>query len=157
MIPVYKKVLEMESVALQKLEKDKKALEKIRKVLYQDENFIIEKLIEYLKRETGNEYFKYSVTDIDGNIAELIIKKNSDIFNENINNKDFLNFNSEELIDKRMFDNKDEIIILDLNVDENLINLGYLCESLDYHFLSYSDTLKSNLATFVNYVINKNL
>ena len=75
----------------------------------------------------------------------------------NIKGKEFLNFNAEELIDSRMFDNEDEIIITDLNFDENLLNLGYLCDSLSYNFLSYSDAIKDKLSIFVNYVINKNI
>ena len=52
---------------------------------------------------------------------------------------------------------KDEIIIADLNCDGNLLNLGYICDSLSYNFLSYSDEIKDKLATFANYVINKYL
>ena len=68
-----------------------------------------------------------------------------------------IEFNVEELIDSRMFDNKDEIIIVDLNFEENLLNLSYLCDSLNYNFLSYSDEIKDKLTTFINYVINKNI
>ena len=67
-----------------------------------------------------------------------------------------MNFNAEELIDSRMFDNKDEIIITDLSFDEKLLNLGYLCECLNYNYLSYSDEVKGKLSEFVDYVINKN-
>ena len=56
-----------------------------------------------------------------------------------------------------MFDNKDEIIITDLNFDENLINLGYLCDSLNYDFLSYSNIIKEKLSIFIDYVINKQI
>ena len=42
----YKKILEMESVVLLKLQQDKKALEKIRNKLYWDKSFIVEKLIQ---------------------------------------------------------------------------------------------------------------
>lgn len=157
MIEAYKKVLEMESVALLKLEQDKKALEKIRKVLYQKKYFIMDKLITYLKRELNVEYFAYKIIDIDGNIADLIVKRDSKIFQDNISNKVNINFNVEELIDSRMFDNKDEIIIMDLNFDENLLNLGYLCDSLNYQFLSYSKEVIDKLSTFINYVINKNI
>ena len=68
-----------------------------------------------------------------------------------------MSFNAEELIDSRMFDNEDEIIITDLNSDENLLNLGYLCDSLSYNYLSYSKAIKDTLSTFVDYVINKNI
>ena len=157
MIQSYKKILEMESVTSLKLEQDKKALEKIRKILYQDKDFIVSKLIKYLKKELDIDYFKYKVVDIDGNIADIIVKKNSKIFEDNIKDKEFLNFNVEELIDNRMFDNKDEIIILDLNFDENLLNLGYVCDSLNYNFLSYSNSIKEKLTEFIDYVINKNI
>ena len=40
MIQAYKKVLEMESVAELKLEKDRQALEKARNILYQQKYFI---------------------------------------------------------------------------------------------------------------------
>lgn len=157
MIQSYQKVLEMESVATLKLEQDRKALEKIRKILYQEKSFIIDKLITYLKRELNIDYYKYKIIDIDDNIADILVKKDSQIFKDNIDGKEYLNFNAEELIDRRMFDNEDEIIIIDLNFDENLLNLGYLCDSLSYNFLSYSDVIKDKLSTFVNYVINKNI
>ena len=157
MIQSYQKLLEMESVAELKLEQHKKALDRIRKTLYQDKNFIIDRLIMYLNKELDVDYHKYKIVDLDGNIVDIIVKKDSKIFKENIEGKEFLNFNAEELIDSRMFDNKDEIIIIDLNFDENLLNLGYLCDSLSYNFLSYSDTIKDKLSTFVNYVINKNI
>lgn len=157
MIQSYQKILEMESVATLKLEQDRRALDKIRKILYQEKGFIIDRLITYLKRELDIDYFKYKIIDIDGNIVDILVRKDSNIFKDNIDGKDFLNFNAEELIDSRMFDNKDEIIITDLNFDENLLNLGYLCDSLNYNYLSYSDDIKDKLSTFVNYVINKNI
>lgn len=157
MIQSYKKVLEMESVASLKLEQDKKALEKIRKVLYQEKYFIVDRLVTYLERELNIEYFSYKIVDIDGNIADILVKKGSKIFQENIEGKEYINFNVEELIDRRMFENKDEIIITDLNFDENLLNLGYICDSLNYRFLSDSDEIIEKLSTFVNYVINKNI
>ena len=43
MVESYKKVLEMESVTLLKLEQDKKALNCIRKILYQNKKYITEK------------------------------------------------------------------------------------------------------------------
>ena len=156
-IESYKKVLEMESIAELKLEQDKKALQKVRNVLYQEKEFLIDKLIAYLKKELDRDYFKYKVVDMDNNIADIIVKKDSNIFKKNIEDKDFLNFNVEELIDIRMFNNEDEIIIVDLNFDENLINLAYLCDSLNYNYLSYSDDIKNRLSIFVDYVINKKI
>lgn len=155
MVESYKKILEMESVVTLKLEQDKKALERIRNILYQNKDFILDRLIVYLKRELDLDYFKYKVVDMDNNIADILVKKDSDIFKKEIQGKEFVNFNVEELIDSRMFDNKDEIIILDINFDDKLLNLGYICDSLDYNFLSYSDRLKDKLSIFVNYVLNK--
>ena len=153
----YKKMLEMESVAESKLEEDKKNLEEIRKVLYQDKNFILDKLVIYLKRELNIDYYKYKIKDIDNNIADIFVKSDSKIFKQNIEGKEYLDFNVEELNDSRLFDNKDEIIIIDINFDENLLDLGYICDSLNYNFLSYSDTIRDKLSTFVNYVINKKI
>ena len=157
MIQSYQKVLEMESVAELKLEQDRKILEKVRKILYQKKYFIINRLIIYLKNELNIDYFKYKIVDIDGNIADILVSKESEIFKKYIKKKDFLNFNVEELIDRRVFDNKNEIIILDLNFDESLLNLGYMCDTLDYEYLSYSDIIKHKLSIFINYVINKNI
>lgn len=157
MIQSYQKILEMESVALLKLEQDRRALDKIRKILYQEKNFIIDKLITYLKRELNIDYFKYKIIDIDDNIVDILVKKDSKIYKNNIEGKNRLNFNAEELIDSRMFNNKDEIIITDLNFDENILNLGYLCDSLNYNYLSYSEEMKEKLSIFINYVISKNI
>lgn len=153
----YKKMLEMESVAESKLEEDKKNLEEIRKVLYQDKNFILDKLVIYLKREFNIDYYKYKIKDIDNNIADILVKSDSKIFKQKIEGKEYLDFNVEELIDSRLFDNEDEIIIIDINFDENLLDLGYICDSLNYNFLSYSDTIRDRLSTFINYVINKKI
>lgn len=157
MIQSYQKVLEMESVASLKLEEDKRALEKVRKILYQEKDFIIDRLIIYLKRELNIDYFKYKIIDIEGNIADIIVKKNSEIFKNKIEGKEEINFNIEELLDSRMFDNNDEIIIIDLNFDEKILNLSYLCDSLTYNYLSYSEQIKDKLSTFINYVIDKNI
>lgn len=157
MIQSYQELLKMESVASLKLEQDRKALNKIRKILYQEKDFIIDKLITYLKIELDIDYYKYKIIDLDNNIADILVKKDSQIFRDNIDEKDFLNFNAEELIDSRMFDNKDEIIIVDLNSEENLLNLSYLCDSLNYNYLSYSEAIKDKLSTFINYVINKSI
>ena len=110
-----------------------------------------------MKRELNIDYFKYKIVDIDGNVADVIVKKDSELFRNNVEEQDYLKFNVEELIDKRMFDNDDEIIITDFNFDEKLLNLGYLCDSLNYNYLSYSDKIKEKLSTFVDYVINKNI
>ena len=157
MIESYKKVLEMESVVELKIEQDKKALEKIRKILYQDKDFILDKLISYLEQELNISYFKYKIIDIDNNVIDILVKENSKIYKVNIEGKEFINFNGEELIDNRIFNNEDEIIIVDIKFDIELLNLGYLCDSLNYNFLSYSESIKEKLSTFIDYVINKNI
>ena len=93
MIQSYQKLLEMESIASLKLEQDRKALDKIRRILYQEKDFIIDRLIIYLKRELDIDYYRYKIIDIDGNVADIIVKNDSKIFKENIENKEFLNFN----------------------------------------------------------------
>lgn len=157
MIQSYKKLLKMESVASLKLEQDKKALDSIKNILYQNKSFIINKLTQYLKQELNTEYYQYMILDIDNNIFDVLIKKDSEIFESTINGKDYIDFSSDDLIDKRIFNNLDEIILLDHNCSDNLINLSYLCDSLEASFLSYSDDLKKKLSTFVNYVIHKSM
>ncbi len=157
MVKSYKKILEMESIALLKLEQDQKALNKIRKTLYQNKKFITKKLIIYLQRELNINYKEYKIVDIEGNIADILVKDNSKIFKETIEKEEVLDFNVEELINNKSFNNQDEILIIDLNSDESQINLGYLCDSLNYHFLSYSNEIKNTLITFVDYVINRNI
>ena len=110
-----------------------------------------------LKREFNIDYYKYKIKDIDNNIADILVKSDSKIFKQKIEGKEYLDFNVEELIDSRLFDNEDEIIIIDINFDENLLDLGYICDSLNYNFLSYSDTIRDRLSTFINYVINKKI
>ena len=110
--------------------------------------------MDYLKREFNIDYYKYKIKDIDNNIADILVKSDSKIFKQKIEGKEYLDFNVEELIDSRLFDNEDEIIIIDINFDENLLDLGYICDSLNYNFLSYSDTIRDRLSTFINYVIN---
>ena len=122
---------------------------------YPEKDFIIDRLIKYLKNELNLEYFRYKVSDIDGNAADIIVKKDSKIFKNKIENQEYIKFNVEELIDKRMFDNDDEIIIIDINFDEGIINLEYLCDSLNYNYLSYSNDVKEKLSIFISYVIKK--
>lgn len=145
MIQAYKKLLNMKSV-------DKN---KAGKILYQDKDYIVNKLIAYLKKELNIEYFQHEIIDLNGNKAIVLIKENSKIFKENIEQKELVNFHVEELIDKRMFENKNEVIILDINSEENLLDLEYMCESLEYNYLSYSEEIKNELSNFVNYVLNK--
>ena len=116
---------------------------------YPEKDFIIDRLIKYLKNELNLEYFRYKVSDIDGNTADILVKKDSKIFKNKIENQEYIKFNVEELIDKRMFDNDDEIIIIDINFDEGIINLEYLCDSLNYNYLSYSNDVKEKLSIFI--------
>ena len=118
---------------------------------YPEKDFIIDRLIKYLKNELNLEYFRYKVSDIDGNTADILVKKDSKIFKNKIENQEYIKFNVEELIDKRMFDNDDEIIIIDINFDEGIINLEYLCDSLNYNYLSYSNDVKEKLSIFISY------
>ena len=157
MIQSYQKLLKIESNAELKLKEAKEELQGIRKILYQKKDFIEDRLIAYLKRELNIDYFKFEIMDIADNEADILVKKDSIIFKENIEGKEFINFNAEELIDSRMFDNEDEIIVVDFNSDEKLINLGYLCDSLGYDNLSYGNEIKDKLSTFADYVINKNI
>ena len=145
MIQAYKELLNMKSV-------DKN---KVGKILYQDKEYIVNKLIAYLKRELNIEYFQHEIIDLNGNKAIVLIKENSKMFKEKIEQKEFLNFHVEELIDKRMFENKNEVIILDINSEKKLLDLEYMCESLEYNYLSYSEEIKNELSNFVNYVLNK--
>lgn len=125
--------------------------------MFKDKEYILNKLVEYLNDELKSEYFRYKVIDLHGNKADLIVKKDSDIFKENIENEEYINFNIEELVDSRIFDNKDKVIITDINTTDEVIDLEYLKSSLSYTFLSYSENLKFMLSNFVKYVIEKNI
>lgn len=151
----YKKLLLRNYIFKQR--KDIRMKDAYKELLYQDKKFIIEKLITYLQKEFGIEYLKHKIIDMNHNVADILVKKDSEIFKKYIDGKELLNFNIEELIDKRMFENKDEIIIIDMNFDDKLLNLEYLCDSLNYYYLSYSDTIKDKLSIFTNYIINKNI
>ena len=157
MMNAYQKLLEMESVTLLKLEQDQKALNRINKILHQDKNFILNKLIIYLNRELDTKYYKYQVVDIDGNIADILVEKNSQIFEEQIKKQECLEFCVEDLIDRRMFKNSKEIIIVGINLDKDLINLAYLYDCLNYRFISYSSDVKDKIFKFVDYVITKEI
>lgn len=157
MVKSYEKLLEKEKLIISKLEESRKELERIEKILYQNKEFILKKLIIYLKKELNFEYFRYRVVDINNNIVDLLVKNNSQIFKEKIEGNDFLEFDIEELIDSRKYNNKDEILIIDIGLKEELINLRYVCDSLKYENLSYSDTIKEKMTKFLDYVINKNM
>lgn len=123
--------------------------------MYINKQLVINKLIEYLKKELLIDYKNYKIVDKDGNTADLLVRNDSMIFEKEILGKEYIKFNVEELIDKRMFENKDEIVLVDFNSDEKITDLDYLQSSLDYYYLSYSDIIKDKLNTFVNYIISK--
>ena len=153
MIKSYKKLLNMESVAALKLEQDKLILEKLRNVLKINKFFIIKKLIKYLSNELKIDYKFDMMVDQDGNVADVLVKRDSNLFKQYEASADSLEFNVECFINKKMFNNKADIIILDMNSDEKLLNLEYLCDSLDYKNLSYSDEIVARLKFFLEYVI----
>ena len=156
MIESYEKLIKMKSIVSSRIEENQKILEKIEKSLYVEKDFFIEKLVLYLNMEMNREYYRYKIKDKDNNIANILIKRNSDIFKEYIENNKKINFNIEELIDSTKFNNENEIIILSLNDEEN-ININYICETLEFENLSYSEKLKDKLSQFVDYIINKNI
>ena len=88
MIQSYKKILEIESFIVLKMEEDKKRLSKLREALHQEKQLVTTVLIKYLKHELNQEYFKYRVMDIDNNIADILVNKNSNIFKKYIAEKD---------------------------------------------------------------------
>lgn len=153
MIKSYKKLLEMESVALLRLEQDKKALERAHSVMYQKKEPLVNALIRYLKNSLSIDYEHIVMQDIDGNIADVLVRSNSELFNTQLKSKDILEYNIENLIDKRMFNSLNDIIIIDLSVDPKYLNIGYLCDSLEYKYLTYSRELKEKLELFVEYVL----
>lgn len=124
--------------------------------MYINKQFVINKLIEYLKKELLIDYKNYKIVDMDGNTADILVRSDSKIFEKEILGEEYIKFNVEELIDKRMFDNNDEIILVDFNSDEEITDLEYLQSSLEYYYLSYSDIIKDKLNMFANYIISKN-
>ena len=123
--------------------------------VYENKQYLIEKLIIYLKKELNYEYTNYTIKDMNDNTADILVKKDSKIFNEYIKGKEYINFEIEELIDKRRFDNEYEIIIINYNF-ENGINLEYIQNTLKYNYLTYSKKVKEKLETFINYIFEKN-
>ena len=123
--------------------------------VYENKQYLIEKLIIYLKKELNYEYTNYNIKDMNENIADILVKKDSKIFNEYIKGKEYINFEIEELIDKRCFDNEDEILIINYNFEKG-INLEYIQNTLNYNYLSYSKKIKEKLEIFINYIFEKN-
>lgn len=153
----YEELKEQEKAALLRIDESKKEVERIRKILFQDKNFIINKLIQYLKKELDIQYFYITKEDINSNVVNLLIKENSSIYEREIKEKEYIPCEAELLIDKRMYNNTDEIIIVDINSDDNILNLKYLNDSLEYKFLSYSEVLKEKLNIFLEYIIRKKI
>lgn len=153
----YKRILEMESIVLLKLQQDKKALEKIRKKFYWDKSFIIEKLIKYLEKDLGIKYFHYEIVDQDYNFIDLLVKEDSNIYVKEIKDNEFMDYNVENLIDRKYKNNSDEIIIIGINSNDSYLDLQYLCNSLNYKSLSYSQEIKERLKIFTEYVLNKEI
>ena len=157
MVKSYQKILDMESMIMLRLEQNRKKLDNIRQILYHEKDSIINTLIKYLKIDLNKDYFKYKIIDINNNIADILVSQDSEIFKNLIQGNDFFEFNIEDLIDNKIFNNQEEIIIIDLNFEDKKINLGYLCDSLNYKNLSYSERLKNALTTFIDFVINKKI
>ena len=157
MVKSYQKILDMESMIMLRLEQNRKKLDNIRQILYHEKDSIINTLIKYLKIELNKDYFKYKIIDINNNIADILVSQDSEIFKNLIQGNDFFEFNIEDLIDNKIFNNQEEIIITDLNFEDKKINLGYLCDSLNYKNLSYSERLKNALTSFIDRVINKKI
>lgn len=157
MVKSYQKILDMESMIMLRLEQNRKKLDNIRQILYHEKDSIINTLIKYLKIELNKDYFKYKIIDINNNIADILVSQDSEIFKNLIQGNDFFEFNIEDLIDNKIFNNQEEIIIIDLNFEDKKINLGYLCDSLNYKNLSYSERLKNALTYFIDLVINKKI
>lgn len=157
MMKEYKKLIEMETEAILKYEKYKKELEELKNILYIDKKYIVKKLIEYLRIVLNEQFSFYRIIDYDYNVADILVKKNSNIFKSKIKDFEFVSFYVEDLINNKKFNNKDEIIILDISYDENLLNLKYLCDSLEYKNLSYSEDITNILNTFVGYILRKKI
>ena len=49
--------------------------------VYENKQYLIEKLIIYLKNELNYEYTNYNIKDMNNNIADILVKKDSKIFN----------------------------------------------------------------------------
>ncbi|MEG1363035.1 MAG: hypothetical protein RSC92_01125 [Clostridia bacterium] len=143
-------------IELQIEEKNKK-LKQIKQVLLEDKLYFVNTIINALKLQLNLKFFFYKVQDIDGNIVDILVKENSDIYIKYILNKEILNINAEMLLDNRMFTNTDQIILLDLNSNEKYINMEYLCNSLNYSNLSYSKNLQEILVYQIDNILTKKI
>ena len=157
MLDSYKSISNILKVLKSEEAENKDELMKVQAVVFQEKDFFVNKLISFFKEQIDLDYSYYKVNDINGNSAHILVRQASRIFQKNIEGKDKIQFEVEELIDSRMFDNTNEIIILDMNFDENFINLGYMCRTFDYAYLSYSDSFKKMLEAFVDYILSRNV
>ena len=153
----YIKLIEKGNNLKLELDKIKDQLNEIENIIYQDKIFFIDLLIEYLKTTTNNDYFWYKSIDIDSNVTDILVKENSELFEKHFKENTQLDFNIERLLDKNLFSTQDDIILLDMNFDDNLLDIGYLADSLEYESLSYSDNLKNTLSDFIDYIISNNI
>ena len=143
MLDSYKSVSNIIKVLKSEVSENKDELMKMQAVLFQDKDFFVNKIQSFLKEQIDLDYNFYTVNDINGNRAHLLVRQASKIFEKYIDGKEIIEFDIEELIDSRMFDNTNEIIILDLNFDDNLINL--------------SDSFKKRLEAFIDYILSRNI
>ena len=157
MLDSYKSVSNIIKVLKSEVSENKDELMKMQAVLFQDKDFFVNKIQSFLKEQIDLDYNFYTVNDINGNRAHLLVRQASKIFEKYIDGKEIIEFDIEELIDSRMFDNTNEIIILDLNFDDNLINLEYMCKTFEYYYLSYSDSFKKRLEAFIDYILSRNI
>lgn len=153
----YIKLIEKGNNLKLELDKIKDQLNEIENIIYQDKIFFIDLLIEHLKTTTNNDYFWYKSIDIDSNVTDILVKENSELFEKHFKENTQLDFNIERLLDKNLFSTQDDIILLDMNFDDNLLDIGYLADSLEYESLSYSDNLKNTLSDFIDYIISNNI
>lgn len=153
----YIKLIEKGNNLKLELDKIKDQLNEIENIIYQDKIFFIDLLIEHLKTTTNNDYFWYKSIDIDSNVTDILVKENSELFEKHFKENTQLDFNIERLLDKNLFSTQDDIILLDMNFDDNLLDIGYLADSLEYESLSYSENLKNTLSDFIDYIISNNI
>lgn len=153
----YIKLIEKGNNLKSELDKIQEQLNELENIIYQDKMFIIDLLIEHLKATTNNDYFWYKSIDIDSNVTDILVKENSELFEKHFKENTTLDFNIERLLDKTLFNNKDDIILLDMNFADNLLDIGYLADSLEYESLSYSENLKNTLSDFIDYIISNNI
>lgn len=143
-------------VELQIEERNQK-IEQIKKVLIDKKEYVVNAIISRINMKMGLNFFYYKIQDIDGNIVDILVNEDSIIYKEYIEKKDILNFNAELLLDNRMFNNEEQIILLDINSTDEYINLEYLCNSLNYKNLSYSKRIIELLDDEIDDILSKKI